>query len=176
MLRAHPEWHGRVTHIAFAYPSRHDLPEYREYTAAVQRIAREIEDEFAEGDWLPIILEVNDDFARSLAAYRLADVLVVNPIRDGMNLVAKEVPVLSENGVALVLSRECGAVDDLGEAALLVNPYDLTQTADAIHRGLTMSADERRERTARLVAGATALPPAKWFTEQLDALSGAGAG
>jgi trehalose 6-phosphate synthase len=175
LLRTRPEWHGRVTHIAFAYPSRHDLPEYREYTAAVQRIAREIEDEFAEGDWLPIILEVNDDFARSLAAYRLADVLVVNPIRDGMNLVAKEVPVLSEDGVALVLSRECGAVDDLGDAALLVNPYDLTQTAEAIHRGLTMSADERRERTARLVAGATALPPAEWFTEQLDALSGADA-
>ena len=171
LLRTRPEWHGKVTHVAFAYPSRHDLPEYREYTAAVQRIAREIEDEFADGDWQPIVLEVNDDFARSLAAYRLADVLVVNPIRDGMNLVAKEVPVLSENGVALVLSRECGAADDLGEAALLVNPYDVSQTAAAIHAGLLMEPAERRERTKRLVAGATRLPPARWFADQLDALS-----
>jgi trehalose 6-phosphate synthase len=170
LLRAHREWHGRVVHVAFAYPSRHDLPEYREYTAAVQRIAQEIEDEFATDGWEPVVLEVNDDFARSLAAYRLADVLVVNPIRDGMNLVAKEVPVLSERGVALVLSRECGAADDLGEAALLVNPYDVTRTAEAIHRALLMDEGERADRTRRLVAGATRLPPDRWFAEQLVAL------
>ncbi|MFL6139830.1 MAG: trehalose-6-phosphate synthase [Frankiaceae bacterium] len=170
LLRAHPEWRGRVVHVAFAYPSRHDLPEYREYTGAVLRIAQEIEDEFATDGWEPVVLEVNDDFARSLAAYRLADVLVVNPIRDGMNLVAKEVPVLSENGVALVLSRECGAADDLGAAALLVNPYDVSQTAEAIHLALLMDESERAARTKRLAAGATRLPPDRWFAEQLDAL------
>jgi trehalose 6-phosphate synthase len=170
LLRRRPEWRGRVVHVAFAYPSRHDLPEYREYTAAVQRIAREIEDEFAEGDWTPVELAVDDDFARSLAAYQIADVAVVNPIRDGMNLVAKEVPVLSENGVALVLSRECGAADDLGDAALLVNPYDVSATAEAIHRALSMDDSERAERTARLVEGATRLPPDEWFADQLEAL------
>ena len=96
LLRTHPEWRGRVTHVAFAYPSRHDLPEYREYTASVLRIAREIEDEFGTAEWTPLLLQVDDDFPRSLAAYRLADVLIVNPLRDGMNLVAKEVPVVSE--------------------------------------------------------------------------------
>ena len=113
LLIAHPEWRGQVTHIAFAYPSRHDLPEYREYTASVQRLASEIYEEFGTADWDPLILEVDDDYARSLAAYRLAEVAVVNPIRDGMNLVAKEVPIVSDHGCALVLSREAGAADEL---------------------------------------------------------------
>ncbi|MGW0071682.1 alpha,alpha-trehalose-phosphate synthase (UDP-forming), partial [Streptosporangium sandarakinum] len=168
-LAAHPEWHGRVVHLAFAYPSRHDLPEYREYTAAVQRCAQEIEDEYATEDWNPLILNVNDDYPRSLAAYRLADVMLVNPIRDGMNLVAKEGPLLSP-GSALILSREAGAAAELGENALLVNPFDVSATAAAIHRSLIMPEADRVRRGARLSAAATALPPRRWFTDQLSAL------
>lgn len=168
-LAAHPEWHGRVTHLAFAYPSRHDLPEYREYTAAVQRCAQEIENQYATEDWNPLILNVNDDYPRSLAAYRLADVLLVNPIRDGMNLVAKEGPILSP-ACALVLSREAGAAAELGSDALLVNPYDVTETADALHEALTMPHEERVRRGANLKAAATALPPQKWLADQLAAL------
>ncbi|WP_449062109.1 alpha,alpha-trehalose-phosphate synthase (UDP-forming) [Planomonospora algeriensis] len=168
-LAAHPEWHGRVVHLAFAYPSRHDLPEYREYTAAVQRCAKEIEDEYATEDWDPLILNVNDDYPRSLAAYRLADVLLVNPIRDGMNLVAKEGPILSPAG-ALVLSREAGAAVELGPDALMINPYDVSATAEALHRGLVMPEEERRRRGTRLAAAAAALPPHLWFAEQLAAL------
>lgn len=170
LLRTRPEWRGKIVHVAFAYPSRHDLPEYREYTAAVQRLAKEIEDEFATPNWTPLILEVNDDYARSLAAYLLADVLIVNPIRDGMNLVAKEGPVLSRNDLVLVLSREAGAADDLGDAALLVNPYDVSETAAAMHAALTMPAGERAVRCRKLVAGATSLPPVRWLADQLAAL------
>ncbi|MFG1967486.1 trehalose-6-phosphate synthase [Nonomuraea sp. NPDC049028] len=169
-LLAHPEWHGRVVHLAFAYPSRHDLPEYREYTASVQRCAQEIEDEFGTEDWDPLILNVNDDYPRSLAAYRLADVLLVNPIRDGMNLVAKEGPILSSRA-ALVLSREAGAAAELGPHALLVNPYDVSGTAVALHDALVMPEEERMNRRDRLEAAATALPPQKWFAAQLDALA-----
>ncbi len=168
-LTDHPEWHGRVVHLAFAYPSRHDLPEYREYTAAVQRCAKEIEDAYATEDWDPLILNVNDDYARSLAAYRMADVLLVNPIRDGMNLVAKEGPILSPR-CALVLSREAGAAAELGPDALLVNPYDVSGTAAALHEALVMPEDERVERCARLRTAATALPPQRWFADQLAAL------
>jgi trehalose 6-phosphate synthase len=157
-------------HLAFAYPSRHDLPEYREYTGAVQRVAREVNEEFATPGWLPVHLEVKDDYARSLAAMRLADVLVVNPLRDGMNLVAKEAPVLSEHGVGLVLSREAGAADDLGADALLVNPFDVTQTADALHAALVMDRGERAARTARLAAAATSFPPSRWLSDQLSSL------
>jgi trehalose 6-phosphate synthase len=171
LLRSRPEWRGRVVHVAFAYPSRQDLAEYREYTAAVRRISEEINAEFATGEWQPLILQVEDDFARSLAAYRLADVALVNPIRDGMNLVAKEVPVVSDAGCALVLSREAGAWAELAEDAIGVNPYDVLGTAEALHRALSMPADERTERTKRLAAAATALSPQQWFLDQLAALS-----
>jgi trehalose 6-phosphate synthase len=170
LLAKHHEWHGRVVHVAFAYPSRHDLPEYREYTASVQRIAAEISDEFGNGSWDPLILQVNDDYPRSLAAYGMADVLLVNPIRDGMNLVAKEGPALSKRGCALVLSSEAGAAAEMAEDAIMVNPYDVSQTAEAMHQALLMPPDDRAERCKRLAAAATALPPQKWLAAQLAAL------
>jgi trehalose 6-phosphate synthase len=170
LLRAHPQWRGQVVHLASAYPSRTDLCEYREYTAAVRRLAAEINEEFAEPGWDPLILQLDDDYARSLAACRLADVLLVNPIRDGMNLVSKEGPVLSDRGCALVLSTEAGAAAELGEYALLVNPFDVTQTAQALHEALSMTESERRRRGAALAAAAAATTPASWFAEQLRAL------
>ncbi|MDT0328911.1 alpha,alpha-trehalose-phosphate synthase (UDP-forming) [Nocardiopsis lambiniae] len=170
LLRSHPEWHGRVTHLAFAYPSRGDVPEYREYTDSVLRVAKEINAEFATADWTPLVLEVNDDYPRSLASFQLADVLLVNPIRDGMNLVAKEGPVLSERDSVLVLSREAGAADELGEDALTVNPYDTVETARALHRALSMPPEERRRRRERLAEAAMALPPRRWFQDQLRSL------
>ncbi|MFG3659233.1 trehalose-6-phosphate synthase [Streptomyces sp. NPDC047706] len=170
LLDDRPEWRERVVHVAFAYPSRQDLAVYRHYTAEVRRVAEEINERYGTPGWTPVVLHVKDDFARSLAAYRLADVALVNPIRDGMNLVAKEVPVVSDEGCALVLSREAGAYEELREDALGVNPYDITGTAGALHEALTMRAGERAERTKRLAAAATALPPAQWFLDQLTAL------
>lgn len=170
LLRRYPQWRGKVTHLASAYPSRHDLPEYREYTAHVQRLAADIEDEFGTDDWRPIVLDITDDYARSLALYRVGDVLLVNPVRDGMNLVAKEVPVLSEDGCVVVLSTEAGVADEFGEDALLVNPFDISGTADALHAALSMPADERRDRTKRLAAVSMALPPARWLSDQLAAI------
>jgi trehalose 6-phosphate synthase len=140
--------------------------------AEVQRVADEINSRYGTPGWTPVVLHLKDDFARSLAAYRLADVALVNPIRDGMNLVAKEVPLVSDNGCALVLSREAGAHAELGEDAITVNPYDIVETANALHEALTMPAEERAERAKRLSAAATALPPAQWFLDQLNALTG----
>jgi trehalose 6-phosphate synthase len=170
LLDDHPEWRERVVHVAFAYPSRQDLAVYRDYTAEVQRLAEEINSRYGTPGWTPVVLHVKDDFARSLAAYRLADVALVNPIRDGMNLVAKEVPVVSDEGCVLVLSREAGAHAELGEDAITVNPYDVIGTAEALHSALTLPAGERAERSKRLAAAATALPPAQWFLDQLNAL------
>ncbi|WP_338671972.1 trehalose-6-phosphate synthase [Streptomyces sp. SCSIO 30461] len=174
LLDEHPEWRERVVHIAFAYPSRQDLPVYRDYTAEVSRVAEEINAQYGTPGWTPVILHVKDDFARSLAAYRMADVALVNPIRDGMNLVAKEVPVVSDTGCALVLSREAGAWAELRDDALVVNPFDVTGTADALHRALTMPDEERAERGKRLAAAATALPPQQWFLDQLAELEALG--
>jgi trehalose 6-phosphate synthase len=169
LLRRFPEHRERVVHLAFAYPSRHDLPEYREYTGAVQRLAVEINEELATPGWVPVLLEVRDDYARSLAAMVLADVVLVNPLRDGMNLVAKEVPVLSERGVSLVLSREAGAADELGPWAHLVGPLDVSATAEALHDALRVT--DRTASTAALAAAACALPPAAWLASQLTALA-----
>ncbi|MFB9462220.1 alpha,alpha-trehalose-phosphate synthase (UDP-forming) [Streptomyces cinereospinus] len=170
LLDDRPEWRERVVHVAFAYPSRQDLAVYRDYTAEVRRVADEINERYGTPGWTPVVLHVKDDFARSLAAYRLADVALVNPIRDGMNLVAKEVPVVSDEGCALVLSREAGAYEELGEDAVGVNPYDITGTARALHEALSMRPGERADRAKRLAAAATALPPARWFLDQLNAL------
>jgi trehalose 6-phosphate synthase len=171
LLRSRPEWQGRVMHLAFAYPSRHDLAEYREYTAAVQRMAEQIEEEFATPDWTPLDVRVDDDYARSLAAYRVADVVLVNPVRDGMNLVAKEAPIASDRGCALVLSREAGAAAEMSDAALMINPFDITATAQALHEALSMSDEDRAARCTRLAAAAGAVPPTRWFADQLAALA-----
>ncbi|MFG2879742.1 trehalose-6-phosphate synthase [Streptomyces sp. NPDC048337] len=170
LLTVHPEWRGRVVHLASAYPSRQDLKVYRDYTESVRELAAEINEEFGTADWQPVLVSVQDDFARSLAAYRLADVALVNPVRDGMNLVAKEIPVVSEAGCVLVLSTGAGAYGELREEALTVNPYDVSETAEALHAALSMPAAERAERTKRLAAAATALPPSQWFTTQLTDL------
>ncbi|MGH3299049.1 MAG: alpha,alpha-trehalose-phosphate synthase (UDP-forming) [Trebonia sp.] len=170
LLATRPQWRGRVTHLALAYPSRSGLPEYQAYTARVHELAAEINAEFGTPDWEPLILDVKDDYPRSLAACGLADVLLVNPIRDGMNLVAEEGPVLSERGCALVLSREAGAAALVGEAALLVNPYDVSATAGALHAGLIMPAAERQRRTAIIAGAAAARSPRRWLAEQVEAL------
>jgi trehalose 6-phosphate synthase len=170
LLTRHPEWRGRVTHLAFAYPSRSDLAEYRAYTAQVHELAQQINAEFRTPDWEPLILEVKDDYPRSLAACGVADVLLVNPTRDGMNLVAEEGPILSERGCALVLSQEAGAAALIGEAALLVNPYDVSATAGALHAGLTMPAAERQQRSAAIAGAAAERAPRRWLAEQVEAL------
>jgi trehalose 6-phosphate synthase len=170
LLATRPEWRGQVVHIAFAYPSRSSVPGYREYTEQVERLAAEINAEFATPDWLPLVLEVKDDYPRSLAACRVADVLVVNPIRDGMNLVAEEGPVLSDRHCALVLSREAGAASLLGSDALLVNPYDISATASALHQALSMPDDDRRRRCVALAKAAASHAPSTWLSAQLDAL------
>lgn len=170
LLTTHPEWRERVVHMASAYPSRQDLVVYREYTTAVRDLAAEINAELGTADWQPVLVSVEDDFARSLAAYRMADVALVNPVRDGMNLVAKEIPVVSEAGCALVLSTGAGAYEELRSDALTVNPYDVSETAAALHAALSMPEAERAERTKRLSSAATALPPTAWFTAQLSTL------
>jgi trehalose 6-phosphate synthase len=170
LLTTRPQWRGRVMHLAFSYPSRSALAEYRSYTDQIHRLALDINEEFGTADWNPLILDVKDDYPRSLAACAVADVLLVNPIRDGMNLVAQEGPVLSERGCALVLSREAGAAATLAASALLVNPYDISETAEALHQALAMPDAERQRRSAALAAIAAADPPARWLGGQLASL------
>jgi len=156
-------------HVALAYPSRQDVAEYRNYVDDCVALAAEINDELSTADWTPVLFNMRDDYPRSLATLRCADVLLVNSLRDGMNLVAKEGSVLSEAAM-LVLSRETGAADDMGAAALLIDPLDIEATAGALHDALSMPVTERADRHRSLVAAATALPPRAWLDAQVDAL------
>ena len=170
LLRIHPEWRGKVVHAVYNNPSREDLPAYREYTASIARLADEIDAEFGTDDWSPLVLEIADDYPAALAVLRRSDVLFINSVRDGMNLVVLEGLVLSEHDPAVVLSAETGAAEVLGEDALRINPFDVTATAEALHAALLMSHEERAGRAERMRTAAVRLPPAQWFREQLDAL------
>jgi trehalose 6-phosphate synthase len=169
LLARYPEHREQVVHVALEYPSRQDLADYRRYTEAVRAAAEQVNAEFATDDWTPVHLTIRDDFGESLATLRAGNVLLVNPLRDGMNLVAKEGVLLAPT-VVLVLSQAAGAADEMGPYALLVDPIDVAQTADAIHAALVMPAPERVHRHDELVRAATALPPQAWLQAQLDAL------
>ena len=171
LLRERPKWQGRVVHLVFNNPSREDLPEYRAYLDAVEQLAADIDDEFATEDWTPLMLEIGHDYPGSLAALRLSDVLLVNSLRDGMNLVALEGCVLSQRDPAVVLSREAGAVETIGTYALLVNPFDVSSTADALHTALSESPEQRAHTAQRLRAQAPGIAPVRWFQEQVDRVS-----
>jgi len=159
MLDRHPELRGRVRMLALLDPSRQDIPEYVDYVAAVEREARSLGD--------AVDLRVGDDFARSVAAYKQFDVLLVNAVFDGLNLVSKEGPYVNERDGVLVLSENAGAHEELGEWALSVNPFDVSAQADAIHEALTMSATERRRRAEAIRAHVRAHDVGAWGDTQL---------
>ncbi len=170
LLTRHPEWRERVVFAAYLYPSREGLPEYLSYRQEVEGLARLLNDKWSTRTWTPILFDADDDFPRSVAALRRADVLLVNPIRDGLNLVAKEGVLVSERHCALVLSTEAGVWDELGAAgAIGVNPFDVGATATALHDALSMTDDERVQRHARLRAAAAARAPRDWLADQLAA-------
>jgi trehalose 6-phosphate synthase len=150
MLERHPEMAGEVTFLAQLQPSRGDVPEYARYTEAIGRTAEEVNERHGTASWRPIEMFMMDNFPRSVAAYKNYDVLLVNAVRDGMNLVAKESVVVNERNGVLVLSENAGAHEELGEYAITVNPFDLDEQADALHEALTMPDEERRRRAQAL--------------------------
>jgi len=174
-LDAHQEMHGRVGMLALLDPSRQDIPEYSEYLGAIQREARRVNDRFQRAGWTPIELAIEDDFHGAIAAYKQFDVLFVNAIFDGMNLVAKEAPLVNERDGVLVLSENAGAHEELGEWALSVNPFDVAGQADAIHRGLTMAPEERRARLDGIRTHVREHDVAGWIAAQLADLDRCGA-
>ena len=175
-LDEHPEMHWRVGMLALLDPSRQDIPEYAEYLGAIQREARRVNDRYAQMGWMPIDLRIGDDFARSVAAYRQYDVLLVNAIFDGLNLVAKEAPLVNTRDGVLILSENAGAHDELGDFALTINPFDVAGQAEAIHRALAMDEPERRRRIEGIRARVREHDLATWLEAELHAHEGIAAG
>jgi len=167
LLKEHPEWVGRVEMMALLNPSRREIPEYRAYTRECLSAAERINTELGTEDWRPIDVQIRDDYPRALASYGLYDVLMVNPVFDGMNLVAMEGPLLNRRDGVVVLSENAGGFELFGDHVLAVNPFDLEDQAQALHRALTMSAEERKEHATRLRRAVTGHPLSKWVGRQL---------
>jgi len=157
------------TFVALVYASRQGLPEYLAYRTEVEHLANQVNHRWATPGWTPIVLDITDNYPRSVAALRRYDVLLVNPLRDGLNLVAKEGPIVNTNDGLLALSREAGAWAELSEAALEVNPFDVAGTADVLATALTMSSAERAERSAAIREVAGRRSPRDWLDDQLAA-------
>jgi trehalose 6-phosphate synthase len=167
LLRTRPEWRGRVVFVALVYPSREGLPEYLAYRQEVETLAARVNAQWGVPGWTPILLDTSDNFPRSVAALRRYDLLLVNPVRDGLNLVAKEGPVLNERDGVLALSREAGVWEELGGVALEVNPFDVAGTAEVLAAGLAMDQADRVTHAAALRKLVTSRTPRDWFDDQL---------
>ncbi|MGH2515883.1 MAG: alpha,alpha-trehalose-phosphate synthase (UDP-forming), partial [Ktedonobacterales bacterium] len=146
LLRRHPELHERVRHLVFLVPSRQGLDRYRRYDRDVRRAIQRINAEFGTAEWQPITAFFENNRARALAAMRRYDVLLVNPVIDGMNLVVKEGPIVNERDGAIVLSRTAGAFEQMRHAVLPVTPTDIEETMEQLYEALSMSVHERQER------------------------------
>jgi trehalose 6-phosphate synthase len=166
-LEQHPEFRERVTFIAQLMPSRTDVPEYAEYLERIEAVVAVVNHRHGSPDWMPIQLKLRDDLEEAVAAYKYYDVLMVNAMFDGMNLVAKEGPMVNERAGVSILSENTGAHEELGEYALSVNPFDIQELADSIHAALTMAPEERRRRHEGLKSIVTARNPGDWVDEQL---------
>jgi trehalose 6-phosphate synthase len=174
-LEAHPEMYERVSLLALLDPSRQDIPEYSEYLGAIQREARRVNDRFQSEGWVPIDLRIEDDFPRSVAAYKQFDVLFVNAIFDGLNLVSKEAPLVNTRDGAVVLSENAGSAEELGDWAVMVNPFDVAAQAEALHAALELPVVERRTRLEAIRAHVREHDVGRWLAAQLDELDRASA-
>ncbi|MGH9279295.1 MAG: alpha,alpha-trehalose-phosphate synthase (UDP-forming) [Acidimicrobiales bacterium] len=174
LLQTQPELRDQVVFAALVYPSREALPDYLAYRQEVESLAQLVNDRWATADWTPVLLDTSDNFPRSVAALRRYDVLLVNPVRDGLNLVAKEGALLNENDGVIVLSREAGAWEEMSDGALTVNPFDVAGTAEALAAALAMPREDRAKlaATARELAGRRR--PRDWLNDQLRAARSSG--
>jgi trehalose 6-phosphate synthase len=167
-LGAHPEWHERVVFVAMLTSSRETVPEYIAYGKDVEEAAARLNERWATASWQPLVVDTRDDFEQSVAGFRRYDVLFVNPVKDGLNLVAKEGPLVNERNGVLCLSPEAGAFAELGHAALPAHPFDVDQNALALHTALTMGDDERRERADALRSASAACTPETWLRDLIS--------
>ena len=168
LLRYHPELRGQVQFWAFLQPSRQDVAVYSRYLRQIRQSVGRINSEFGSDSWTPIRLEIGESERKAMAALRNFDVLLVNPVYDGLNLVVKEGALVNRTNGVIVLSENAGAHEELHTHVLSVNPFDVEATAAAMHAGLTMAAEERR----RLNEGAREVVRtndiARWISRQVQ--------
>ncbi len=167
LLDTHPELLGTLKFLAYAYPSREYLKKYSDYRRAIEEKVAEINSKYGNSQWQPIDLQIDDNYYRSIAALSRFDVLLTNPVFDGMNLVAKEASVLNSRDGVIVLSENAGAYEELRDGVLGINPFDLEDTAKKLYQALTMTPLERGLRATRLKEIVKRNDVLKWLRHQL---------
>jgi trehalose 6-phosphate synthase len=171
LLEMRPDLHGRIQFLAFLVPSRTDLNIYRAYRDAIYECIADINNRFADAcGQPPIKILYTNDRDQALAAMEACDVLLVNSLEDGMNLVAKEWAVVSERPGVLIVSETAGVVDEAADTALLISPLDIEGTAQAIGDAVDMPAPERADRLARFRERITRWTARSWLSAQLNDL------
>lgn len=168
LLATHPEHIGKVQMVALLVPSRMEVNEYQSYLREIMAEAGFINADYGDGVWEPVRVILGDNYYRALAAMELFDVLLVNPIADGMNLVAKEGALINSRNGVLVLSEHAGAFYELGEHTLAVSPFDIYSTAEALHQALQMPEDERRTKSQALKELIEKADVRQWFYNQVE--------
>jgi len=171
MLELYPEHQGKVKFLALLVPSRLDVDEYKNYLDELMAAAGRINARYGDSEWEPVRVLVGDSYPRAVAAMHRYDALLVNAIADGMNLVAKEGPMLNARAGVLVLSERAGARQQLEPGALIVSPCDVYATAEALHQALVMPADERQERALQLAQVVEREDITDWLCRQLKAVT-----
>jgi trehalose 6-phosphate synthase len=167
-LTQHPEFREEVTFIAHLQPSRQDVPEYAEYLERIEALVAVVNHRHGTTDWMPIDLKIYENFYDAVARYKHFDLLMVNSLFDGMNLVAKEAPAVNTRNGVLMLSENTGSHQELWDYALSVNPFDIQQQADAIHRALTMDPEQKRQWAEGLRQIIFSRNPGDWVDDQLQ--------
>ena len=170
LLRSHPELRRQVQFWAFLQPSRQDVPAYTQYLRRIRQTVAAINGEMGDSSWVPIRLDIGESRRKAMAALRNFDVLLVNPVYDGLNLVVKEGALVNATSGVIVLSENAGAHEELHEHVLSINPFDVEATAAAMYAGLTMGAEDRKQRSeaASLVVRTNDI--ARWISRQVQDL------
>jgi trehalose 6-phosphate synthase len=171
LLQRNPRLRGRISFLAFLVPSRTGLREYGHYGREVQSVVDRINARYGRAGWRPVQLFYENDYAQALAGLSIADVVLVNPLVDGMNLVAKEAVVVSKRDAVLVLSETAGAFDQMADGALAVAPADVVGTADALATALAMPRAERARRLVNLRRGVEREDITWWLRRQFEDLA-----
>jgi trehalose 6-phosphate synthase len=173
-LEKYPELRGRVTLFQLVVPSRERIPEYGRMKEEIEGLVGRINGRFTKGGWVPILYSFGTwSQDELLAYYRIAHVALVTPLRDGMNLVSKEFVAASADGEGvLILSAFAGSAQEMGDAALLVNPHDVEAVADAIYQASTMGPLEKARRLALLQERIRARDVHLWVEEFTEAAMG----
>ncbi len=172
MLTRYPELKGRVKFLAFLVPSRTHIRQYQRYMDEIQQVIQQINNNHGTDDWQPIVPFIENNYTQAIAGMKLYDVLLVNTIIEGMNLVAKEGPVVNNRYGVLVLSHSSGVYHQLADGAISVSPTDIEGTMEALHQAITMSAKDRKDRAARMLNSVCREDINHWLYQQMHDISG----